>query len=55
MCLGTEKHELTSWRSFNSIFKFFTEALEAEVFEEEEGPANTVTTRSSHRIKHDDL
>lgn len=52
---GTEKHELTSWKSFNSIFKFFGEALEAEVLEEEEEPANTVTTRSSLRIKHDDL
>ncbi|CAF91927.1 unnamed protein product, partial [Tetraodon nigroviridis] len=25
---GTERHELTSWMSFNSIFRFFSEVLE---------------------------
>uniref|UniRef100_A0A5F9DF70 ARB2 cotranscriptional regulator A n=1 Tax=Oryctolagus cuniculus TaxID=9986 RepID=A0A5F9DF70_RABIT len=27
---GTDRHELTSWKSFPSIFKFFTEASEAK-------------------------
>uniref|UniRef100_A0A8D0FQF6 Arb2 domain-containing protein n=1 Tax=Strix occidentalis caurina TaxID=311401 RepID=A0A8D0FQF6_STROC len=27
---GTERHELTSWKSFPSIFKFFSEAVEAK-------------------------
>ncbi|XP_010895908.2 cotranscriptional regulator FAM172A homolog [Esox lucius] len=48
---GTERHELTSWRSFNSIFQFFSEArLAGEKYEEESSSA--VTTRSSHRTKH---
>uniref|UniRef100_A0A8C7NWM5 ARB2 cotranscriptional regulator A n=1 Tax=Oncorhynchus mykiss TaxID=8022 RepID=A0A8C7NWM5_ONCMY len=47
---GTERHELTSWRSFNSIFQFFSEALQTG---EEEETSNTVTTRSSHRTKPD--
>ncbi|XP_056144875.1 LOW QUALITY PROTEIN: cotranscriptional regulator FAM172A homolog [Lampris incognitus] len=52
---GTEKHELTSWMSFDSIFKFFGEALEAEEDEEAEA-SNTVTTRSSSlKSKHQDL
>ncbi|KAJ8006145.1 hypothetical protein DPEC_G00125200 [Dallia pectoralis] len=46
----TERHELTSWRSFNSIFQFFSEALQSgEKYEES---SITVTTRSSHRTKH---
>ncbi|KAM9465502.1 cotranscriptional regulator ARB2A homolog isoform 14-T16 [Salvelinus alpinus] len=47
---GTERHELTSWRSFNSIFQFFGEALQTG---EEEETSNAVTTRSSHRTKPD--
>ncbi|XP_038869105.1 cotranscriptional regulator FAM172A homolog [Salvelinus namaycush] len=47
---GTERHELTSWRSFNSIFQFFGEALQTG---EEEEASNAVTTRSSHRTKPD--
>nr|XP_033774921.1 cotranscriptional regulator FAM172A isoform X3 [Geotrypetes seraphini] len=46
---GTERHELTSWKSFHSIFKFFSEALDAK---------NRVTptpTRRSNRIKHEEL
>uniref|UniRef100_A0A665SXX2 Arb2 domain-containing protein n=1 Tax=Echeneis naucrates TaxID=173247 RepID=A0A665SXX2_ECHNA len=34
---GTERHELTSWMSFTSIFRFFSEVLEAK--EDEEGYA----------------
>ncbi|KAL0979779.1 hypothetical protein UPYG_G00189530 [Umbra pygmaea] len=53
---GTERHELTSWSSFHSIFRFFGEALCAREGSEEEN-ANTVTTRSSLRSKqeHDHL
>ncbi|XP_077087774.1 cotranscriptional regulator ARB2A homolog isoform X3 [Siphateles boraxobius] len=49
---GTEKHELTSWKSFQSIFKFFSNALKDQ---EDDSSSSPVTTRSSHRIKHDDL
>uniref|UniRef100_A0A8C7ZCN8 ARB2 cotranscriptional regulator A n=1 Tax=Oryzias sinensis TaxID=183150 RepID=A0A8C7ZCN8_9TELE len=53
---GTERHELTSWISFKSIFKFFSEALKAKEDEEQEENSNTVTTRSSsHKNKHQDL
>uniref|UniRef100_A0A3B3D8E1 ARB2 cotranscriptional regulator A n=1 Tax=Oryzias melastigma TaxID=30732 RepID=A0A3B3D8E1_ORYME len=53
---GTERHELTSWMSFRSIFKFFSEALKAKEDEEQEETSNTVTTRSSsHKNKHQDL
>ncbi|XP_013867969.1 cotranscriptional regulator ARB2A homolog isoform X1 [Austrofundulus limnaeus] len=53
---GTERHELTSWMSFESIFRFFTEALKAKEEEEAEENAKTVTTRSSSfRNKHQDL
>uniref|UniRef100_A0A8K9WW52 Arb2 domain-containing protein n=1 Tax=Oncorhynchus mykiss TaxID=8022 RepID=A0A8K9WW52_ONCMY len=48
---GTERHELTSWRSFNSIFQFFSKALQTG--DEYEESSNTVTTRSSHRTKHE--
>lgn len=54
---GTERHELTSWRSFYSIFKFFNKHLEQQMEEDkdEEEPSSTVTTRSSNRAKHVDL
>ncbi|XP_031215656.1 cotranscriptional regulator FAM172A isoform X4 [Mastomys coucha] len=47
---GTDRHELTSWKSFPSIFKFFAEASEAKSSSQK--PA---LTRRSHRIKHEDL
>uniref|UniRef100_A0A7N6ALH1 Arb2 domain-containing protein n=1 Tax=Anabas testudineus TaxID=64144 RepID=A0A7N6ALH1_ANATE len=53
---GTERHELTSWMSFNSIFMFFSDILEAKESEEAEETSNTVTTRSSSlKSKHQDL
>lgn len=53
---GTERHELTSWMSFDSIFRFFTEVLEAQEYEESQETSNSVTTRSgSHKSKHQDL
>ncbi|XP_076145169.1 cotranscriptional regulator ARB2A homolog [Alosa pseudoharengus] len=51
---GTERHELTSWRSFHSIFKFFADALEAQESSDLQ-PSTTVTTRSANRIKHDEI
>lgn len=50
---GTERHELTSWKSFPSIFRFFSKALETPNAEAKSTP--TVTTRSSNRIKHEDF
>ncbi|XP_078531506.1 cotranscriptional regulator ARB2A isoform X2 [Lissotriton helveticus] len=47
---GTERHELTSWKSFHSIFKFFTEALEAK-----NAKVKPTPTRRSNRIKHEEL
>ncbi|XP_073443659.1 cotranscriptional regulator ARB2A isoform X1 [Dendrobates tinctorius] len=47
---GTERHELTSWKSFSSIFKFFTDALEAK-----KTKTPTVPTRRSIRIKSEEL
>ncbi|XP_040277478.1 cotranscriptional regulator FAM172A [Bufo bufo] len=47
---GTERHELTSWKSFSSIFKFFSDALEAK-----KTKTPTVPTRRSHRIKSEEL
>ncbi|XP_069887190.1 cotranscriptional regulator ARB2A isoform X6 [Dipodomys merriami] len=47
---GTDRHELTSWKSFPSIFKFFNEAAEAKSSSQK--PA---LTRRSHRIKHEEL
>lgn len=44
--LGTERHELTSWMSFNSIFRFFSEVLELKEDDKAEGPFSAVTTRS---------
>uniref|UniRef100_A0AAQ4S8Y1 ARB2 cotranscriptional regulator A n=1 Tax=Gasterosteus aculeatus aculeatus TaxID=481459 RepID=A0AAQ4S8Y1_GASAC len=53
---GTERHELTSWTSFNSIFRFFTAILEAKEDEEVVENSNIVTTRSSSlKNKHQDL
>ncbi|XP_062371682.1 cotranscriptional regulator FAM172A homolog [Sardina pilchardus] len=51
---GTERHELTSWKSFHSIFKFFADALEAQESSDLQ-PSTTVTTRSANRIKHDEI
>lgn len=47
---GTDRHELTSWKSFPSIFKFFTEAAEAKT-----SSLKPALTRRSHRIKHEEL
>ncbi|XP_012815245.1 cotranscriptional regulator FAM172A homolog isoform X3 [Xenopus tropicalis] len=47
---GTERHELTSWKSFHSIFKFFDDALQAKNTKTKPTP-----TRRSNRIKHEDL
>ncbi|CAB1418870.1 unnamed protein product [Pleuronectes platessa] len=53
---GTERHELTSWMSFTSIFRFFGDVLEAKEDEEAEETSNIVTTRSSSlKNKHQDL
>uniref|UniRef100_A0A8C5CUY2 ARB2 cotranscriptional regulator A n=1 Tax=Gadus morhua TaxID=8049 RepID=A0A8C5CUY2_GADMO len=60
---GTERHELTSWTSFDSIFRFFGEQLQAQEEEEEqeekeveEESSNIVTTRSSSlKNRHQDL
>lgn len=53
---GTERHELTSWMSFDSIFRFFNKSLETKEDEEAEETSNTVTTRSSSlKYKHQDL
>uniref|UniRef100_A0A669DUT3 ARB2 cotranscriptional regulator A n=1 Tax=Oreochromis niloticus TaxID=8128 RepID=A0A669DUT3_ORENI len=52
---GTERHELTSWMSFDSIFRFFSE-FHAKEGEEAEETSNSVTTRSgSHKNRHQDL
>lgn len=47
---GTERHELTSWKSFTSIFRFFNEALEGK-----NTKSKTVSTRRSNRIKSDEF
>ncbi|XP_053557465.1 cotranscriptional regulator FAM172A [Bombina bombina] len=47
---GTERHELTSWKSFQSIFRFFTEALEAK-----NSKSKPASSRRSSRIKHEEL
>ncbi|XP_075267771.1 cotranscriptional regulator ARB2A isoform X2 [Opisthocomus hoazin] len=47
---GTERHELTSWKSFPSIFKFFSEAVEAK-----NSSVKPTPTRRSNRIKYEDL
>lgn len=54
--VGTERHELTSWMSFNSIFRFFSDVLELKEDEEAEETSNIVTTRSSSlKIKQQEL
>ncbi|NXE79072.1 F172A protein, partial [Cochlearius cochlearius] len=47
---GTSRHELTSWKSFPSIFKFFSEAVEAKNSSVKPAP-----TRRSNRIKYEEL
>ncbi|XP_039401305.1 cotranscriptional regulator FAM172A isoform X1 [Mauremys reevesii] len=47
---GTERHELTSWKSFPSIFKFFSEASEAK-----NSSVKLAPTRRSNRIKYEEL
>ncbi|XP_074876104.1 cotranscriptional regulator ARB2A isoform X6 [Buteo buteo] len=47
---GTERHELTSWKSFPSIFKFFSEAVEAK-----NSAVKPTPTRRSNRIKYEEL
>ncbi|XP_075788268.1 cotranscriptional regulator ARB2A isoform X1 [Pelodiscus sinensis] len=47
---GTERHELTSWKSFPSIFKFFGEASEAK-----NSSVKLAPTRRSNRIKYEEL
>ncbi|XP_075449241.1 cotranscriptional regulator ARB2A isoform X1 [Ascaphus truei] len=47
---GTERHEMTSWKSFHSIFRFFTEALKAKSTK-----VKPAATRRSNRIKHEEF
>ncbi|KAK0685940.1 F172A regulator, partial [Pygoscelis papua] len=47
---GTSRHELTSWKSFPSIFKFFREAVEAK-----NSSVKPTPTRRSNRIKYEEL
>ncbi|XP_060091677.1 cotranscriptional regulator FAM172A isoform X4 [Heteronotia binoei] len=47
---GTERHELTSWKSFPSIFRFLGEALEAK-----QSSGKGVPTRRSQRIRYEEL
>uniref|UniRef100_A0A6I8NJA1 ARB2 cotranscriptional regulator A n=1 Tax=Ornithorhynchus anatinus TaxID=9258 RepID=A0A6I8NJA1_ORNAN len=47
---GTERHELTSWKSFPSIFRFFAEASEAK-----NSSLKPALTRRSNRIKQDEF
>ncbi|NWU93365.1 F172A protein, partial [Upupa epops] len=47
---GTERHELTSWKSFPSIFKFFSDALEAK-----NSSVKPTPMRRSNRIKYEEL
>lgn len=44
---GTERHELTSWNSFKSIFRFFNEHLQARM--EEDGDEGNVEERKEER------
>ncbi|KAK2532951.1 hypothetical protein Q9233_004964 [Columba guinea] len=50
MTACTERHELTSWKSFPSIFKFFSEAMEAK-----NSSVKPTPTRRSNRIKYEEL
>uniref|UniRef100_A0A4W4FYH9 Arb2 domain-containing protein n=1 Tax=Electrophorus electricus TaxID=8005 RepID=A0A4W4FYH9_ELEEL len=62
---GTERHDLTSWRSFHSIFRFFSKHMEQDESveqDEEKEPddrevstATPVSMRSSNRARHEDL
>ncbi|XP_061133741.1 cotranscriptional regulator FAM172A homolog isoform X2 [Syngnathus typhle] len=53
---GTERHELTSWMSFDSIFRYFGKVVETKQDEKAEETSSTVTTRSSAlKSKHQDL
>ncbi|XP_023473783.1 cotranscriptional regulator ARB2A isoform X10 [Equus przewalskii] len=47
---GTDRHELTSWKSLPSIFRFFTEASEAKT-----SSLRLAGTRRSHRLKPEEL
>ncbi|RMC17995.1 hypothetical protein DUI87_04871 [Hirundo rustica rustica] len=47
---GTERHELTSWKSFPSIFKFFSEAVKAK-----NSLVKPTPTRRSNRIKYEEF
>ncbi|XP_061478241.1 cotranscriptional regulator FAM172A isoform X5 [Rhineura floridana] len=47
---GTERHELTSWKSYPSIFRFFSEAMEAKTSSGKAAP-----TRRSQRIRYEEL
>ncbi|KAM9507678.1 cotranscriptional regulator ARB2A isoform 2-T2 [Guaruba guarouba] len=47
---GTERHELTSWKSFPSIFKFFSKAMDAK-----NSSVKPTPTRRSNRIKYEEL
>uniref|UniRef100_A0A8B9DJ40 Family with sequence similarity 172 member A n=1 Tax=Anser cygnoides TaxID=8845 RepID=A0A8B9DJ40_ANSCY len=47
---GTERHELTSWKSFPSVFRFFSEALEAK-----NSSVKPTPMRRSNRIKYEEL
>lgn len=44
---GTERHELTSWNSFKSIFRFFNEHLQARM--EEDGDEGNVEERKEEQ------
>uniref|UniRef100_A0A8D0L5P2 ARB2 cotranscriptional regulator A n=1 Tax=Sphenodon punctatus TaxID=8508 RepID=A0A8D0L5P2_SPHPU len=47
---GTERHELTSWQSFASVFKFFGEAVEAKHSSVKPAP-----TRRSNRLRYEEF
>ncbi|XP_059349011.1 cotranscriptional regulator FAM172A isoform X2 [Ammospiza nelsoni] len=47
---GTERHELTSWKSFPSVFKFFNEAVKAK-----NSLVKPTPTRRSNRIKYEEF
>lgn len=47
---GTERHELTSWKSFPSVFKFFSEAVKAK-----NSLVKPTPTRRSNRIKYEEF
>uniref|UniRef100_A0A8C3VH05 Family with sequence similarity 172 member A n=1 Tax=Catharus ustulatus TaxID=91951 RepID=A0A8C3VH05_CATUS len=46
---GTERHELTSWKSFPSVFKFFSEAVKVK-----NSLVKPTPTRRSTRIKYEE-